>query len=486
MISCELGAAASRSRSSSGVRTGFEPARRARRPRRARRSSASVRQSATRAPGAPVDRAGAEQPLAGRAQLLAQHVDRARRAISVGDDGLRVARRARPVASVRRAAGADRRSAPRRRSSAPVAAKREPARCPCGFPARGVAHVRPPGGACTDPATGACADRHIDDRIRSRTMSTPDPPFTDEHEELRESVRGFIERELAPHAQQWEEERWFPDEVFAKMAAQGLLGLKYPEEYGGQGGDYLHEAVLCEEMARVGSGGTAAGLGAHINIATPPIWKFGTEEQKQRYLVPAIARRADRRARHHRARRRLGRGRASPPAPSAWTAAGWSTARRPTSPTACAPHFIVTAVKTTPRGRPPRHLLPDRRPRRGRRAPRSSQKLGWHASDTATIAFQDVFVPEENLLGELQRGLQADHGQLPVGAPGDGARRGRRDAARVGAHGRSSRASATPSAARCPATRRSATSSPTSPPPCTPAAASPTTRCAASSPARSR
>ena len=60
-------------------------------------------------------------------------------------------------------------------------------------------------------------------------MSTPDPPFTAEHEELRESVRGFIDRELAPHAQQWEEERWFPNEVFPKMAAQGLLGLKYPE-----------------------------------------------------------------------------------------------------------------------------------------------------------------------------------------------------------------------------------------------------------------
>ncbi len=77
-------------------------------------------------------------------------------------------------------------------------------------------------------------------------------------------MRGFIERELAPHAQQWEEERWFPDEVFAKMAAQGLLGLKYPTEYGGQGGDYLHESVLCEELARIGSGGTAAGIGAHI------------------------------------------------------------------------------------------------------------------------------------------------------------------------------------------------------------------------------
>ena len=119
-------------------------------------------------------------------------------------------------------------------------------------------------------------------------MSASTPPFSDEHEQLRQSIRGFIERELTPHAQRWEEEQWFPDELFGKLAAQGLLGLKYPTEYGGQGGDYLHESVLCEELARVGSGGTAAGIGAHTNIATPPIWKFGTEDHHRRYLVPAI------------------------------------------------------------------------------------------------------------------------------------------------------------------------------------------------------
>src|SRR5271167_2247946 len=119
-------------------------------------------------------------------------------------------------------------------------------------------------------------------------MSPPTPPFTGEPEELRAPARGFLERELTPHAERWEQEEWFPNEVFPKLAAQGLLGLKYPTEYGGQGGDYLHEAVLIEELARIGSGGTAAGIGAHVNIATPPIWKFGTEDQKQRYLVPAI------------------------------------------------------------------------------------------------------------------------------------------------------------------------------------------------------
>src|SRR5687768_18455067 len=114
------------------------------------------------------------------------------------------------------------------------------------------------------------------------------PPFTEEHEELRESIRRFVLKELRPHVQQWEDDEWFPNEVFHKMAAVGFLGLKYPAELGGQGGDYLHDAVLCEELAGAGSGGLAAGIGAHTGIATPPIWKFGTPDQQQRWLVPAI------------------------------------------------------------------------------------------------------------------------------------------------------------------------------------------------------
>ena len=233
------------------------------------------------------------------------------------------------------------------------------------------------------------------------------PPFTDEHEELRASARGFIERELAPHAQQWEEECWFSDDVFPKLAAQGLLGLKYPEEYGGQGGDYLHEAVLCEEMARIGSGGTAAGIGAHINIATPPIWKFGTAEQKQRYLVPAI-----------RGERIGALGITEPGAGSDVAAittraeqvdGGWVLNGEKTYITnGVRAHFIVTAVKTKETTAPTRHhdisfLIVDR----GQGVTSSAlHKLGWHASDTATISFQDVFVPEENLLGELNEGFK--------------------------------------------------------------------------------
>ncbi len=238
-------------------------------------------------------------------------------------------------------------------------------------------------------------------------MSNPNPPFTDEHEELRASIRGFIDRELAPHAQSWEDERWFPDEVFGKLAAQGLLGLKYPESYGGQGGDYLHEAVLVEELARTGSGGTAAGIGAHINIATPPIWKFGTEEQKQRYLVPAI-----------RGEKIGALGITEPGAGS--DVAALRTRATPVDggfllngektyiTNGVRAHFIVTAVKTKETTPPARHhdisfLIVDR----GEGVTSAKlEKLGWHASDTATISFEDVFVPAENLLGTEHEGFK--------------------------------------------------------------------------------
>jgi acyl-CoA dehydrogenase len=234
-------------------------------------------------------------------------------------------------------------------------------------------------------------------------MTPPTPPFSEEHEELRASARGFIERELTPHAEKWEREEWFPDELFGKLAAQGLLGLKYPEEYGGQGGGYLHDAVLCEEMARIGSGGTAAGLGAHINIATPPIWKFGSEEQKQRYLVPAI--RGERIGALGITEPGAGSDVASlstraEPVDGGWVVNGEKTYI--TNGVRC--DFIVTAVKTTAQGG--HHGISFLIIDRGEGVVSAKlEKLGWHASDTATVSFQDVFVPQENLLGGLHEGF---------------------------------------------------------------------------------
>ena len=233
----------------------------------------------------------------------------------------------------------------------------------------------------------------------------PLPPFTDEHEELRQSIRRFVARELRPYSQQWEDERWFPNEVFHKLAAVGFLGLKYPEEYGGEGGDHLHDAVLIEELPRAGSGGVSAGIGGHIGIATPPIWKFGTEEQKQRFLVPAI-----------RGEKIGALGITEPDAGSDVAAirtlarrvdGGWVVNGSKTFITnGVRADFVVTAVKTTEEGG--HHgisFLLLEKDMEGYSVSKKLEKMGWHASDTAELSFQDVFVPEENLLGEENRGF---------------------------------------------------------------------------------
>jgi acyl-CoA dehydrogenase len=230
----------------------------------------------------------------------------------------------------------------------------------------------------------------------------PIPPFAAEHEEFRASVRRFVERELYPHASEWEDARWFPNEVFGRLAELGYLGLKFPPEYGGDG-DVVADAVFVEELARCGSGGVAAGIGAHGGIALPPIWRFGTEDQKQRYLVPGIK------------GEKLAALAITEPDAGSDVASIRTHARRVDGgyvvngskmfiTGGVRADLIVTAVKTTAEGghRGLSFLIIERGP-----GVESSalEKLGWHASDTAHITFDDVFVAEENMLGEENAGF---------------------------------------------------------------------------------
>ena len=232
------------------------------------------------------------------------------------------------------------------------------------------------------------------------------PPFTDEHEHLRSSIRAFVEKEIAPHVQEWEDERWFPNELFTRLGELGFLGLKFPEEYGGQGGDYVHDAVFVEEMARCGSGGVAAGIGAHAGIAAPPIYKFGTEEQKQRWLVPAI-----------KGEKICALAITEPGAGS--DVASISTKAEPLNDgflvngsktfitNGARADLMVTAVTTSKEAG--HHGLSFRdleRDMPGFKVTRKLEKLGWHASDTAELSFQDIEVPQENLLGEENQGFR--------------------------------------------------------------------------------
>lgn len=247
----------------------------------------------------------------------------------------------------------------------------------------------------------ALADKGLPPAAPRRTL----PPFGDEHGQLRDSIRRFVAAELRPHASEWEQARWFPNDVFTRMAELGYLGLKYPEEWGGQGGDYLHDAVLSEELAGCGSGGLAAGIGAHIGIATPPIWKFVSDDQKRRFLAPAI-----------RGERIAALGITEPGAGS--DVAGIRTfAKRVDGgylvngsktyiTNGVRADFVVTAVKTTKEGgHQGLSFLVIEKGMEGFSVSKKLEKLGWHASDTAELAFDDVFVPVENLLGEENKGF---------------------------------------------------------------------------------
>ncbi len=232
------------------------------------------------------------------------------------------------------------------------------------------------------------------------------PPFTDEHEQLRESVGRFVCNEIAPHVDEWEEAREFPRELFLRCGELGFLGLKYPEKLGGQGGDYVHDAVWIEELSRSGaSGGVGAGLGGHTGIATPPIFNFGTPEQHERWLRPAI-----------RGEKIGALGITEPGAGS--DVASIRTFARPVEggyvvnggktfiTNGVRADFLVCAVKTTEEGgHGGLSFLVLEREMPGYEVTAKLEKMGWHSSDTGELSFTDVEVPAENLLGEENRGF---------------------------------------------------------------------------------
>jgi acyl-CoA dehydrogenase len=233
-------------------------------------------------------------------------------------------------------------------------------------------------------------------------VRAPVPPFTPEHERLRGEIREFVLTRLRPHADAWEEARWFPNEAFTWLAQAGYLGLKFPAEYGG-GGDTVAAAVLVEELARCGSGGVAAGLGAHAGIALPPILTFGTEAQKQRYLVPGL--RGELIAALAITEPGAGSDVASLRTHARPVEGGYVVNGSKTYITGgVRADVLVTAVRSKPEGG--HHgisFLIIGRSEGVRCSP--LKKLGWHASDTAEIAFEDVFVPQENLLGAEHAGF---------------------------------------------------------------------------------
>jgi len=228
--------------------------------------------------------------------------------------------------------------------------------------------------------------------------------FTDEHEQLREAIRTFAIRELAPHADEWEETT-FADWVFPRMGELGFLGLDKPERYGGQGGDYYTSLVLAEELVHSRSGGLAMGIAVHTDMAMPPILAFGTEEQKHEWVVPAI-----------RGEKVLCLGITEP-------GAGSDVAGIRTRAVRDGDEYVITGSKTyitnghradvivlVTKTDPDAgydgftlFLVPMDSP--GVIKEKKLQKMGMHASDTALLAFQDVRVPATAVLGGVGKGF---------------------------------------------------------------------------------
>jgi acyl-CoA dehydrogenase len=234
----------------------------------------------------------------------------------------------------------------------------------------------------------------------------PSPPFAEHHAELRESVGRFVENEIVPHVEEWEEARGFPRELYERCGELGFLGLKFPVEYGGQGGDHLDDAVWVEELSRRGaSGGVAAGLNAHASIAMPPVFEFGDEWQRQRWIVPGI--KGEKIGALGITEPGAGSDVASIRTRATKVDGGWVVNGSKTFITnGVRADFLVCACQTTEQGG---HggisflVLESEMP--GYEVTGKLEKLGWHSSDTGEIAFEDIEVPDSHMLGEENGGF---------------------------------------------------------------------------------
>jgi short-chain 2-methylacyl-CoA dehydrogenase len=257
----------------------------------------------------------------------------------------------------------------------------------------------------------------------------------EEHEALRDTVREFAEREIAPVAAELDRTKSFPYEIVRKLGELGWMGIPFPEEYGGAGADTLAYAVAVEELARVDSS-VAITLCAHTSLGTQPVYLFGTDEQKQEWMPRLTSGErlaafgltepeAGSDAGNTRTRARLDDGE--------WVVDG-AKQFITNAGTDISGLVTITAVTGEVDGRREisNLLVPNGTP--GLEVGESYEKMGWHASDTRPLAFAACRVPEANLLGERGNGLRQflevlDIGRIGVAAMGVGLAQGAFDQA---------------------------------------------------------
>ena len=243
--------------------------------------------------------------------------------------------------------------------------------------------------------------------------------FGPAHQMVRRSVKEFVDKEIGPHIDDWEELNEFPRDLYKKAGDVGILGIGYPEEYGGTPGDIFFQIAAWEEIMRCGSGGVAAGLGS-LNIGIPPIFSHGTDEQKERFARPVI--RGD----------KIAALAITEPGGGSDVAGLQTTAVRKDDhyivngsktfiTSGCRADQITCAVRTGGPGAQGISLLVIEAGTPGYSVSEKLKKTGWWASDTAEIFLDNCRVPVENRLGEENQGFygimenfQAERLQLAV------------------------------------------------------------------------
>ena len=236
----------------------------------------------------------------------------------------------------------------------------------------------------------------------------PLPTLTDEHEMLRRTVRAFVEKEVAPQVDAWEEAGRIPRAFWRRLGELGLLGLEFPTEYGGAGGDFLSSVVLGEEMARCRSGGVAFSVLVHTDMSSPWLTRYGTDAQKRRYLPGIVS-----------GETVCALGITEPGTGSDMASIATRAVRDGDGYRLSGSKIFITngvygdlyfvAARTGPGTPERRHagisMFLVERDTPGFTVSRRLDKMGMRASDTAELSLQDCPVPAENLLGEEGRGF---------------------------------------------------------------------------------
>jgi acyl-CoA dehydrogenase len=229
--------------------------------------------------------------------------------------------------------------------------------------------------------------------------------FTAEHDELRHLVRSFVQRDLQPNVEAWEREGDFPvREVFRQAGTIGLFGAKVDPTYGGTGPDLVADAVITEELVRCGSGGVAAALGAHKDLGSHYVNMFGTDEQRQRWLAPAVTGKTI--TALAVTEPETGSDVASVRTRAVRDGDGWRITGAKTFITnGSIADAVVVAAKTDPEAGPRGLSLFVVEPGTPGFVARRIDTVGWRTSHTGELAFDDCRVPGDALLGQENRGF---------------------------------------------------------------------------------